>query len=91
MTEMIEVCIFELVSCLIRDESCTCEYGEIFEHFFFLVTKTRSLDAEDGEDSFELVEDDSCECLSIDIICDDDEFTLATLSKGFQYSKDILE
>ena len=76
---MVYMSIFEFVTSLVRDESCTREDSKISEHFFFLVTKTWGLDSENGENSLELIEDDSCEGLSINIISYDDEFTLATL------------
>ena len=83
---MFDMSILELVSCLIRDECCTCEDGEITEYFFFLVTESWSLDTENSKDSLELVEDDTCECLSIDVICDDDEFSPPTLSERLENS-----
>ena len=91
VTEMFERCIFELVACLIRDECRTREDGEILEDIFFAISKTRSLDTEDREDSFEFIEYDTCERFSIDIVSDDDEFSTSALSEWFQYSDDIFE
>lgn len=75
MAEVLDACIFELVPELIRYECRTGEDSEVFEHFFFTVAKTRSLNPENSEDSFEFIQDDTSERLSIDIIGDDDELT----------------
>lgn len=81
MTEMLDGCIFELVSCLFGDERRTGEDGEVFEYFFFSISKSWSLDAENSEDSFEFIEYYTCECLAVDIIGDDDELTTTALSE----------
>ena len=47
--------IFEFVTSLVGDESCSREDSKISEHFFFLVTKTWSLDSENGENSLEFI------------------------------------
>ena len=81
MPEMFDIRIFELVSCLIGDKRSTREDREILEHFFFTITKTRSLDTEDGEDSLEFIQDDPCQRLSVDIISDDDKFSTSRSCK----------
>ena len=67
--------VLELVPSLICDECRTREDREVSEHLSLLIAETWSLDPEDSEDSLELVEYDSRESLSIDIVRDDDEFT----------------
>ena len=79
MTEVFDMSILELVSRLICYECCTCEDGEIAEHFFFLVTESWSLDTEDSEDSLELIEYYTRKSLAVDIIGYDDELSLAAL------------
>lgn len=75
MTEVFDRRILELVARLIGDESCSCEDSEILEYFFLPIAKSWSLDPEDSENSLEFVENNPRQCLSIDIISDDDEFT----------------
>lgn len=91
MTEMLDRRIFELVSRLISDESSPCEDREIFEYFFFPISESWSLDPEDGEDSFEFIQNNPSERLSIDIVSDDDEFTTTRSCERFQYSEDIFQ
>ena len=79
MTEMLDRGVLELVPCLFSDESGTCEDREILEYIFFPISKSWSLDPEDSEDSFEFIQDDTCESLSVDIISDDDELTTTRL------------
>ena len=73
--------VLELVPSLIRDECRTCEDREVSEHLSLLIAESWSLDPENRQDSLELVEYDTCECLSIDIVCDDDEFARSTLGE----------
>ena len=75
------MCILKFVSSLISDECCTCEYCEISEYFFFLISESWSLDSKNGENSLQFVENDSCQSLSINIISDDDELAFTTLSQ----------
>lgn len=81
MTEVFDVRILEFVSGLIRDESCTREDCQILEYILLSVTKSWSLDAQYCEYSFELVQNYSGKCFSIDVIRDDNEFTTTTLSE----------
>ncbi len=64
----------ELISSLIRNECGTREDGEISEHIPFFITESWSLDPENYQNSLELVQYDARESLTIDIVCDDDEF-----------------
>jgi hypothetical protein len=81
MAEMFDRCIFKFITDFIRYQSRTGKDGEILEYFFFSITKSWRFDTEDSENSFEFIEDDSCQCFSFDILGDDDEFTFSLLGK----------
>ena len=69
MTEMIESGIFELVSCLVCDECSTSQDCEVTEHFFLFISESWSLDTENCECSFELVQEKIPATLICDSMC----------------------
>lgn len=83
--------IFEFVAEFIGDDGRSGEHRDIFEHLFFAVSESRSLDGEDIENTLEFIEDDSCKCISFHIFRDDDEIALTGSGKLFEDRKKVFE
>lgn len=69
--------MLELEAEFFSDEGRSSQDGNIFEHLFFAIAKARSLYSKDIEGSLELIEDDTCESIPLEVISDDDEISFA--------------
>src|SRR5579875_300338 len=72
--EVGEIYILELDAEVLADELATGKDGDILEHGFPTVTKAGSFDGSAAEGSTDAVKYESCEGISIYILCDDNDW-----------------
>ena len=77
LTQEIEGCGFKLETNFFADDLATSEDGDVLQHGLASLTKARSLDSDRLEGSTNLVDNQSCQCLAINIFGDDHQRTSA--------------
>ena len=87
--EHVESRILEFKTEIGCDNLTACEDCDVFEHGLSSVTEARSLNAYACEYSSELINDECCKSITLDIFSDDHEL-LAGLSERLDNGKDIL-
>ena len=88
--ELLDGRILELEAEVRRDYLTAGQDRDILKHLLTSVAIARSLDSNDVEGTSQLVDDEGCECLTLDILCDDEELC-AHLYDLLEERKDILD
>ena len=81
--------ILELHAEVGGDDLTAGEHCDILKHFLTSVAEAGGLDAYAGEGAAQLVEDDGCKSLALDILCDDEELS-AGLDDLLEQGQDLL-
>ena len=88
--ELLDGCILELEAEVCGDYLTAGQDRDILKHLLTSVAIARSLDSNDVEGTSQLVNDEGCECLTLDILCDDEKLC-AHLYDLLEERKDILD
>ena len=88
-TELVNSCVLELKTEVRGDHCAACEGSDILEHILASVAEARCLDSNTCEGAAELVEYESCERLTLNVLGDDKELS-AGLYDSFEKRQDFL-
>jgi hypothetical protein len=58
---------------ILRDDCPAAHDGQVFEHGLAAITEARRLHGRDLQPAAQLVDDQSCECLALDVLRDDEQ------------------
>src|SRR3989338_6613627 len=87
--QMLDGSAGKLHSQIFGDNLRTGQSGNVSEHFFSAVSKTRSFDCEYVKCAADLVHDKCRECLALDVLGNDDQVLAAALRERLEHRQDI--
>ncbi len=88
-TELCNGGVLKVETKLLGDDFAAGEYGDVAEHFLSSVAETGSLNANAGEGSAELVDENGGKSLALNVLGDDEQF-LAGLYDLLEQGQDVL-